>query len=250
MCIRDRLWSLSATAVSELVQRREVSAVEVTRSVLARISAVNPAINAVVQEFPDAALEDAALVDKAIARGETLGPLTGVPITIKVVVDQAGYATTNGLLTRENLIAEVDNPVVENLRKSGAIIVGRTNTPAFSLHWFTRNRVHGHTRNPRNPMLTPGGSSGGAAAAVAAAPAAGGAAPAEEKSEFTIMLAAAGDKKINVIKEIRAVTSLGLKEAKDLVEGAPKEVKSGVNKKEAEEIKAKLEAAGAKVELK
>ena len=88
-----------------------------------------------------------------------------------------------------------------------------------------------------------------AAAAVAAAPAAA-AAPAEEKSEYTIMLTAAGDKKINVIKEIRAVTTLGLKEAKDLVEGAPKEVKSGVPKKEAEEIKAKLEAAGAKVELK
>jgi ribosomal protein L7/L12 len=91
-----------------------------------------------------------------------------------------------------------------------------------------------------------------AAAAVAAAPTAGGAgaAPAEEKSEFTVVLASAGDKKINVIKEIRGVTSLGLKEAKDLVEGAPKEVKAGVNKKEAEEIKAKLEAAGAKVELK
>ena len=91
-----------------------------------------------------------------------------------------------------------------------------------------------------------------AAAAVAAAPAAGaaGGAPAEEKSEFTIVLASAGDKKINVIKEVRAVTALGLKEAKDLVEGAPKEVKAGVNKKEAEEIKAKLEAAGAKVELK
>ena len=88
-----------------------------------------------------------------------------------------------------------------------------------------------------------------AAAAVAPAPAAGSA-PAEEKDEFTIMLTASGDKKINVIKEIRAVTSLGLKEAKDLVEGAPKEVKSGVNKKEAEEIKKKLEAAGAKVELK
>ncbi len=87
-----------------------------------------------------------------------------------------------------------------------------------------------------------------AAAAVAAAPPP--AAPVEEKDEFTIMLRAAGDKKINVIKEIRAVTSLGLKEAKDLVEGAPKEVKSGVNKKEAEEIKAKLAAAGAKVELK
>ena len=90
-----------------------------------------------------------------------------------------------------------------------------------------------------------------AAAAVAAAPtAAGGAAPAEEKDEFSIMLTSAGDKKINVIKEVRAITALGLKEAKDLVEGAPKEVKSGVNKKEAEEIKQKLEAAGAKVELK
>ena len=88
------------------------------------------------------------------------------------------------------------------------------------------------------------------AAAVAAAPVTTGAAPAEEKDEFTIVLAAAGDKKINVIKEVRAVTALGLKEAKDLVEGAPKEVKTGVNKKEAEEIKKKLEAAGAKVELK
>ena len=90
-----------------------------------------------------------------------------------------------------------------------------------------------------------------AAAPVAAAPAGGAAAPAgEEKSEFSLFLAAAGDKKINVIKEVRAVTSLGLKEAKDLVEGAPKDVKTGVNKKEAEEIKTKLEAAGAKVELK
>ena len=84
----------------------------------------------------------------------------------------------------------------------------------------------------------------------AAAPAAGGAAPAEEKDDFSIMLVSAGDKKINVIKEVSAATSLGLKEAKDLVEGAPKEVKAGVPKKEAEEIKAKLEAAGAKVELK
>ena len=84
----------------------------------------------------------------------------------------------------------------------------------------------------------------------AAAPAAAGAAAAEEKDDFTIMLMSAGEKKINVIKEVRAATSLGLKEAKDLVEGAPKEVKSGVNKKEADELKAKLEAAGAKVELK
>ncbi len=90
-----------------------------------------------------------------------------------------------------------------------------------------------------------------AATTVAAAPVAGdGSAPAEEKDEFTIVLTAAGDKKINVIKEIRTITTLGLKEAKDLVESAPKEVKEGVNKKEAEEIKKKLEAAGAKVELK
>ena len=92
-----------------------------------------------------------------------------------------------------------------------------------------------------------------AATAVAAAPApgaAGEAAPAEEKDEFTIMLTSAGDKKINVIKEVRVVTTLGLKEAKDLVEGAPKEIKTGVNKKEAEEIKKKIEAAGGKIELK
>ena len=90
-----------------------------------------------------------------------------------------------------------------------------------------------------------------AAAPVAAAPAGGAAAPAgEEKSEFSLFLAAAGDKKINVIKEVRAITGLGLKEAKDLVEAAPKEVKSGVAKKDAEEFKKKLEAAGAKVELK
>ena len=90
-----------------------------------------------------------------------------------------------------------------------------------------------------------------AAAPVAAAPAGGAAAPAgEEKSEFSVFLAASGDKKINVIKEVRAITGLGLKEAKDLVEGAPKEIKGGVAKKDAEEFKKKLEAAGAKVELK
>ena len=90
-----------------------------------------------------------------------------------------------------------------------------------------------------------------AAAPVAAAPAGGAAAPAgEEKSEFSLFLSAAGDKKINVIKEVRAITGLGLKEAKDLVEGAPKEIKAGVAKKDAEEFKKKLEAAGAKVELK
>ena len=96
------------------------------------------------------------------------------------------------------------------------------------------------------------GVSAAAAVAVAAAPGAGGgaAAPAEEKTEFTVVLAAAGDKKIEVIKEVRAITGLGLKEAKDLVEGAPKTVKDSVNKEEADKIKGQLEKAGAKVELK
>jgi large subunit ribosomal protein L7/L12 len=95
------------------------------------------------------------------------------------------------------------------------------------------------------------GVSAAAAVAVAAGPAAGGgAAAAEEKTEFTVVLAAAGDKKIEVIKEVRALTGLGLKEAKDLVEGAPKTVKEGANKEEAEKIKATLEKVGAKVELK
>jgi large subunit ribosomal protein L7/L12 len=94
------------------------------------------------------------------------------------------------------------------------------------------------------------GVSAAAAVAVAAGPAAAGAAPAEEKTEFTVMLAGVGDKKIEVIKEVRAITGLGLKEAKDLVEGAPKPVKEGVNKEEADKIKATLEKVGAKVELK
>ncbi len=94
------------------------------------------------------------------------------------------------------------------------------------------------------------GVSAAAAVAVAAGPAGAAAAPAEEKTEFTVVLAAAGDKKIEVIKEVRALTGLGLKEAKDLVEGAPKAVKEGVNKEEAEKMKATLEKAGAKVELK
>ncbi|ETR75585.1 50S ribosomal protein L7 [Afipia sp. P52-10] len=96
------------------------------------------------------------------------------------------------------------------------------------------------------------GVSAAAAVAVAAAPGAGGggAAAAEEKTDFTVVLAAAGDKKIEVIKEVRAITGLGLKEAKDLVEGAPKPLKEGVAKDEAEKIKAQLEKAGAKVELK
>ncbi|MEY4305449.1 MAG: hypothetical protein RIT52_1624, partial [Pseudomonadota bacterium] len=161
------LATLTATETAALVARRAVSAREVVTASLARIDARNPALNAIVQHMPDEALAAADALDARLARGEDVGPLAGVPVTIKVIVDQTGHATTNGLRSQKALIAQQDNPVVANLRRAGAVIVGRTNTPAFSLRWFTRNGLHGTTRNPHDAALTPGGSSGGAGAAVA-----------------------------------------------------------------------------------
>ncbi len=160
-------WRLTATELTALIAARKLSAREVVTSVLKRIDRVNPALNAVVQRMDDEALFAADAADTALAKGGIPGPLMGVPVTIKVIIDQAGYATTNGLRTQAGLVAKTDSPVVANLRKAGAIIIGRTNTPAFSLRWFTRNGLHGATTNPRDPNLTPGGSSGGAGAAVA-----------------------------------------------------------------------------------
>ncbi|MEO0378941.1 MAG: amidase, partial [Pseudomonadota bacterium] len=107
-------------------------------------------------------------VDAARAKGATLGPMAGVPVTIKDNVDQRGFPTTNGLRRQKDMVASSDSPVTANLRNSGAVIVGRTNLPAFGLRWFTRNSLFGHTKNPHNPKITPGGSSGGASAATAA----------------------------------------------------------------------------------
>src|SRR5262249_44342198 len=126
-----------------------------------------PHINAIVEHRPDLVRQEADAVDRAIARGEDPGLLAGVPVTVKVNVDQAGFATTNGLRLQRDLVAQSNNPVVDNLRRARAVILGRTNTPAFSLRWFTSNLIPGNTRNPRDPSRTPGGSSGGAAAAVA-----------------------------------------------------------------------------------
>jgi len=161
-------WRLPATEVAALVRARQASATEVAKDALARLEAANPAINAVVEHRPEEVLAQAAALDAAISRGEDAGPLAGVPTTIKVNVDQFGHATTNGLRLQKDLMATQDNPVVANLRRAGALLLGRTNTPAFSLRWFTRNGLHGHTKNPRDPGITPGGSSGGAAAGVAA----------------------------------------------------------------------------------
>jgi amidase len=162
------LWRLTATDLAARIRSKQVSATEAAKDALARLDAVNAKINAVVDHRPAETLAEAARIDAMIARGENAGPLAGVPITIKVNTDQQGYATTNGLRLQKDLIAKQDNPVVANLRKAGAVIVGRTNTPAFSLRWFTRNSLHGHTKNPRDPSITPGGSSGGAAAATMA----------------------------------------------------------------------------------
>ncbi|QQJ99058.1 amidase family protein [Burkholderia ambifaria] len=164
----QQLWQLSATEIAKRVRQREVSAREVADATLARLDAVNPAINAVVEHRPDDVRRQADEVDRAIARGDDPGPLAGVPVTVKINVDVAAFATTNGTRLQENLIASADSPSVSNLRKAGAVLLGRSNSPTFALRWFTSNLVHGHTYNPRNRSLTPGGSSGGAAAAVAA----------------------------------------------------------------------------------
>lgn len=163
-----QLWGQSATEIAKAVRKKTVSATEVTTAMLERQEQINPAVNAIVQPFPEEALAAAWQVDEIIARGEDPGLLCGVPVTTKVNVDQEGHATTNGLVCQRDLIAEHDSPFITSLRKAGAIIVGRTNTPSFSLRWFTNNCLHGQTLNPRNRNITPGGSSGGAAAAVAA----------------------------------------------------------------------------------
>jgi len=161
-------WRWDATEVAKRVHAKEISAREVAVSALARLDAVNPRLNAVVQFMPEQALAAADAVDAKIARGEDPGLLAGVPVTIKVNVDQAGFVTTNGLKTQADALAHEDNPVVANFKRAGAVIIGRTNTPAFSVRWFTSNDIHGATFNPRDKGLTPGGSSGGAASATAA----------------------------------------------------------------------------------
>lgn len=164
----EDLWRLSATDVAAAVKAKKISAKEAAQSALSRLDAVNPRINAVIDHRPDEVLAQAAAVDAAISRGEEVGPLAGVPVTIKANIDQEGFATTNGLKLQRDTIARSNSPVVDNLLNAGAVMLGRTNCPAFSYRWFTSNLIHGDTKNPRDPAITPGGSSGGAGAAVAA----------------------------------------------------------------------------------
>lgn len=161
-------WRWDATDMARAIRLRAISAREATQSVLARCAEVNPLINAVVEVLEDEALAAAEAADASMARGEALGPLHGVPVSTKINVDQKGVATSNGCVPLSTLVAKEDSAVVGNLRRAGAILFGRTNTPALSMRWFTENDLHGRTLNPWSAGHTPGGSSGGAAAALAA----------------------------------------------------------------------------------
>jgi amidase len=135
---------------------------------LRRLDSTNSRINAIVDYRPDLVREQADRVDDLIANGDDPGPLAGVTVTVKINIDQAGFATTDGSRLQEHLIAKSNSPVLDNVLRNGAVLLGRSNAPTFAVRWFTNNLLYGHTSNPRDPTLTPGGSSGGAAAGVAA----------------------------------------------------------------------------------
>jgi len=163
----DDLWRLDAADLARLIRLGQVSSREATQACLSRLHAVNSVINAVVRVLEEEAMVAAEAADAAQARGAALGALHGVPVTTKVNTDQIGCPTDNGVVAFREAIASEDSPVVANLRRAGAIIIGRTNTPAFSMRIFADNALHGRTLNPRDPSVSAGGSSGGAGAAVA-----------------------------------------------------------------------------------
>ncbi len=162
------IWRLGAADLVALTQSGELSAEEVIRDALERMHQVNPALNAVVEDLGTEALQRACALDRARRDGASVGPLHGVPVTIKVNVDQKNHATTNGVVALKDVIAPDDAPVVSNLHNAGAIVIGRTNTPEFSFRADTDNPLHGRTHNPWGRHISPGGSSGGAGAAVMA----------------------------------------------------------------------------------
>lgn len=162
------LWKWDAADLTAGIRTRVISAREALKSCLDRIDAVNPLINAVVLTLRDEALAAADAADKAVKAGEALGPLHGVPVTTKLNADQRGVPNSSGVVAFKDRIAPDDNVVIANLRRAGAVIMGRTNTPPFCLRWMTENELHGRTLNPWSAKHVPGGSTGGGSAAVAA----------------------------------------------------------------------------------
>jgi amidase len=162
------LWRWDAVDLAKAIRLGQISSREAVESCLKRLEAVNPKLNAVTVVLAEQARKEADAADKAVKAGGPLGPLHGVPVTIKENIDQAGQPTANGVVAFKDLIANVDSPAVANWKRAGAVIIGRTNTPAFSFRWHTDNQLRGRTYNPWAKETTPGGSSGGAGAAVAA----------------------------------------------------------------------------------
>ncbi|MGV6802692.1 MAG: amidase family protein [Ruegeria sp.] len=160
------IWRLDAAEQSTLTRAGDLSVVETVQSAIDRMYALNPTLNAIVEDLSVQALDRADFLDAARARGEPTGPLHGVPVTIKVNVDQKGHATTNGVVALKDVIAPDDAPVVTNLLNAGAVVIGRTNTPEFSFRADTDNPLYGRTHNPWGRHISPGGSSGGAGVAV------------------------------------------------------------------------------------
>lgn len=163
----DEIWQWSAVETAAAIRNGLISSREAVASTLERVAEVNPVVNALAEVLADDALAAAQQADARRQAGEPLPPLHGVPVTTKINSDQAGRATTNGVTAFEKAVVERDAPHIENLRNAGAVFIGRSNTPAFSIRWFTDNELHGRTLNPWDATRTPGGSSGGAAAAVA-----------------------------------------------------------------------------------
>lgn len=172
----EQLWQWTATEMASAVATGVVSSREIVESCLERIDEVNPHLNALVEVRPEEALSLADDADRRRVAGEQLGPLHGVPVSIKINSDQAGYATTQGVVAFKDAVATEDSPHVASLRRAGAVLMGRSNSPAFAYRWFTNNDLHGRTLNPWDDSRTPGGSSGGASSAVASGmvPIAGG----------------------------------------------------------------------------
>ncbi|MGH9870932.1 MAG: amidase [Pyrinomonadaceae bacterium] len=167
------LSSESLTTLAARIAARKVSPVEVLQAHLDRISRVNPQLNAIVTLAPDA-MERAKEAEAAVVRGEELGWLHGVPVTIKDTIETAGLRTTSGSAMRAEFVPTHDAPSVARLRAAGAIILGKTNTAEMAMDYTTDNPVFGPANNPHNPLLTTGGSSGGEAAAIATCMSPGG----------------------------------------------------------------------------
>jgi len=162
------LWRLSATETAARTIAGDVTVEAVIAANLARMEAVNPRLNAVVVPLAEEARARARALDQARAAGAPCGPLHGVPVTIKINVDQTGQANSNGVVALKDVIAPGDAPVVSNLLKAGAVVIGRTNTPEFSFRADTDNPLFGRTQNPWGAHISPGGSSGGAGSSVMA----------------------------------------------------------------------------------